>query len=67
MHLLIDWGNSRLKYILVETLSSQSVLSECIQIQFAESVRNLRQRLKQKDTDLSINKVLSASGKSDVK
>ena len=65
MHLLIDWGNSRLKYILVERLSSQCILSNQTTIQFVDSVAGFSQQLQQNDQLKSIDKVLISSVKSD--
>ena len=65
MYLLIDWGNSRLKYLLVERLSKQAIQSEKTHIQFANSVEDLLSQLQNKLHKMRIDKVLVASVKSE--
>ena len=65
MYLLIDWGNSRLKYLLVESLSNRAIQSEQTQIQFASSVEDLLLQLQNRSHKKQIDKALVASVKSD--
>jgi len=66
MYLLIDWGNTRLKFLLVEKLSAVANLQQSVEADTAMSVKDLVAQLKQSDNKENIDHVLIASVRSDL-
>ncbi len=65
MYLLIDWGNTRLKYLLVEELSELTRQSELAKVETAASIKDLVRQLEQWGKKASLVKVLVASVRSE--
>ncbi len=65
MYLLIDWGNTRLKYLVVTTLSKLADQQSSFAPEIAQSPEDLIKRVEYAGTKDSISQVLIASVRSD--
>ena len=65
MYLLIDWGNTRLKYLIVEELSELTSQPELLEVKTAASTKDLVLQLEQWGKKERLVKVLVASVRSE--
>lgn len=65
MYLLIDWGNTRLKFLLVKELLEFANQRQSVEADTATSVKDLVAQLEQSDAKENIDKVLIASVRSE--